>query len=292
MVKNQRQALTLGLLAVLLWATVATAFKLALRHMQPLQLLFIASLTTVLVIACVISWQQRWRETWQTFSRHYWRYLGFGLLNPFCYYWVLFAAYDQLPAQQAQAINYSWAITMSLLAVPILGQRIGKRELLSLLVAYAGVCLIATGGQWDWQQTNLSGIGLALLSTLLWAAYWLLNTRNNDAPTVALFWGFLAGLPWIILVLLWQQPSWQFGVGGLTAAIYVGLFEMGVTFLLWLNAMRRAERSSQISALIFLSPFLSLVLIYFILHEPIAMTTLLGLCLICLGLVLQRRAQV
>ena len=32
-----------------------------------------------------------------------------GLLNPCLYYLVLFKAYELLPAQQAQALNYSWA---------------------------------------------------------------------------------------------------------------------------------------------------------------------------------------
>jgi len=75
----------------------------------------------------------------------------------------------------------------------------------------------------------------------------------------------------------------------LVAAAYVGLFEMGITFLLWLTAMRTVERTSQLSMLIFLSPFMSLLLIYFILGEVIQTTTLIGLSLICLGLYLQRK---
>jgi hypothetical protein len=33
----------------------------------------------------------------------------------------LFEAYDRLPAQVAQALNYTWALTLTLLAVPVLG---------------------------------------------------------------------------------------------------------------------------------------------------------------------------
>ena len=178
---------------------------------------------------------------------------------------------------------------MSLLAVPILQQKLSKRELLAMLVAYSGVFLIATGGNWDFTQTNWLGVAIALASTLLWASYWLINIRNTDPPVPALFWCFLWGSLWLSAVELLWPSVWQLDWRGLSAGIYVGIFEMGLTFLLWLLAMRQAEKTSQISMLIFLSPFLSLVLIYAILGEAIQTTTLIGLSLICCGLYLQRK---
>jgi drug/metabolite transporter (DMT)-like permease len=288
-VPNQRKAMLLGLCAVLLWATVATAFKIALQYLTPRQLVLIAAVTSVIIFAGFISWQRQWQNTFQLARTRTRFYVLLGLLNPFAYYWVLFIAYSQLPAQQAQAINYTWAITMSLLAVPILKQKLSKRELGAMLVAYLGVFLIATGGQWDFSQTNWLGISIALASTLLWASYWLINIRNTDAPVPALFWCFLWGSVWLLAAeLLWPSP-WQLDWRGLSAGIYVGIFEMGLTFLLWLLAMRQAEKTSQISMLIFLSPFLSLILIYAILGEVIQISTFVGLSLICLGLYLQRK---
>ena len=287
-VPNQRKAMLLGLCAVLLWATVATAFKIALQYLTPRQLVLIAAVTSVIIFAGFISWQRQWQNTFQLARTRTRFYVLLGLLNPFAYYWVLFIAYSQLPAQQAQAINYTWAITMSLLAVPILKQKLSKRELGAMLVAYLGVFLIATGGQWDFSQTNWLGISIALASTLLWASYWLINIRNTDAPVPALFWCFLWGSVWLLAAeLLWPSP-WQLDWRGLSAGIYVGIFEMGLTFLLWLLAMRQAEKTSQISMLIFLSPFLSLILIYAILGEVIHSTTIIGLSLICFGLYLSR----
>ncbi|RUO72467.1 EamA/RhaT family transporter [Pseudidiomarina sediminum] len=288
---NQRRAMVFGLMAVGLWSTVATAFKIALGYLSPLHLLFLAALTSTTVFATLLLWQGRVRETLALGRRRWLFYLAQGALNPFTYYWVLFAAYDQLPAQQAQAINYTWAITMALLAVPILKQRLSAREFVAMLIAYSGVVLIATGGQWNFSETNWLGIGLAVLSTLLWALYWLINTKNTDAPIPAMFWCFAFGCGLLgIAVALDPQAlpwgQWQ----ALAAAAYVGLFEMGITFLLWLTAMRTAEKTAQLSMLIFLSPFISLLLIYFILGEVIQLTTLFGLSLICLGLYLQRKS--
>lgn len=289
---NQKRALLFGLAAVGLWSTVATAFKIALEYLLPLHLLFLAAGTSTLIFLSLLVWQRRLRETLQLGRRRWLFYSLQGALNPFIYYWVLFAAYDRLPAQQAQAINYTWAITMALLAVPLLKQRLSVRELSAMLVAYGGVVLIATGGQWDFQQTNWLGIGLALLSTLLWASYWLINTKNTDPPIPAMFWCFAFGSLFLaIAVAVDPRPLPWLEWRAWAAAGYVGVFEMGVTFLLWLTAMRTAEKTSQLSMLIFLSPFLSLVFIYFILDEVIQVTTLIGLSLICLGLYLQRKPK-
>lgn len=50
--------------------------------------------------------------------------IGFGLVNPCLYYLLLFSAYDRLPAQEAMAINYTWTLTLTYLAVPLLGHRL------------------------------------------------------------------------------------------------------------------------------------------------------------------------
>ena len=63
---------------------------------------------------------------------------------------------------------------------------------------------------------------------------------------------------------------------------------MGITFLFWLKAMQSATSTSKIANLIFISPFLSLVFIYFIVGEQIYISTVIGLSTIVLGLVIQQ----
>ena len=57
--------------------------------------------------------------------------------------------------------------------------------------------------------------------------------------------------------------------GGLLAGAYVGCFEMGFTFVLWLTAMKLVSATAKVANLIFLSPFLSLVLIALIFLGPL-----------------------
>lgn len=286
--KSQGRALVLGLGAVLLWSTVATAFKLALAHLTPLQLLAVASMVSTLVLIVAVSIQRRWSELALAWRNNRWRYLGLGFLNPFFYYLVLFKAYDLLPAQQAQPLNYTWALTLSLLAVPLLGQRLYGRDFLAMLLGYVGVLVIATRGDILLLQFDSPlGVSLALGSTVLWALYWIYNARSDDAPVVGLLLCFLTGLPWV-LVTAWFNDGVPAGWSGVGAAVYVGLFEMGITFMLWLSALKTATHASRIGNLIFLSPFLSLIFIAQVLGESIHPSVYPGLGLIIGGVILQQ----
>ncbi|EWG99787.1 DMT family transporter [Halomonas sp. BC04] len=283
---QDRQAILLGLGAVALWSTVATAFKIALTYMSPLELIWLASLVSWALIGVLMVRQGRLGQAlsqgWRTAA---WA----GLMNPVAYYLLLFGAYDRLPGQEAMALNYTWALAMALLAVPILGQRLTRVDILAGLIAYAGVWVIATrGAVLDVAFADPLGVVMALASTLLWALYWLLNARDHRPPLVAQWQNFTVALPVLsLLMLLGPGFSWL-GWKGLAAGVYVGLFEMGVAFVLWQLAVHRVSRTARVSNLIFLSPPVSLLLLFLVVGEPILPSTLVGLVLILGGLGLQQ----
>tara|TARA_R110000787_G_scaffold189322_2_gene300969 strand:+ start:278 stop:1213 length:936 start_codon:yes stop_codon:yes gene_type:complete len=288
-VSNDRKALLLGLAAVLLWSTAATAFKLALRELDVFQLVAWSVTASAAALLAIVCWQGRQGLLWSSLRARPGFFLLLGAINPLLYYLVLLHAYDLLPAQQAQTINYTWAITLALLAVPLLGQRLGGRDLLAAALGYSGVVIIATEGQpLAMNFTSLPGVALALGSTLVWALYWILNTRNKGDPVVSLCLNFLLAVPaaWLVCVIFSSAATG--GWRGLTAALYVGLFEMGITFALWSSALRLASSVARIGNLIFLSPLFSLVLIATVLGETIHPATLVGLALIIPGVLLQQ----
>ncbi|RBP48863.1 DMT family transporter [Arenicella xantha] len=291
---SQKQAMYYGLAAVLCWSTVATAFKLSLVHLSPTQLILLASVTSWLFVTVMLAIQGKFTDLFQQTRQTYIASFLYGLLNPTLYYLLLFTAYDLLPAQEAQAINYSWAIVMSFLAVPLLGQKLTRSDILAAVICYLGVLVIATRGNvLGLEFANLQGVLFAVISTVVWSLYWILNRRDNRDALLGLCLNFTFAVPLIAVYAWWSGElqgldstiHWQAWVGG----VYVGLFEMGIAFVLWLQAMKRATNTSRIANLIFVSPFLSLVLIATFLHEPILPSTVVGLVLILGGLVLQQR---
>ena len=287
---NERRALGFGLSAVLLWSTVATAFKLTLAEFTPIQMLCIASIVSAIALTVICGVQGKLGQLSATFFSNPWYYLLLGLINPLAYYVILFKAYDLLPASQAQAINYSWAITLTLMAAVFLGQKIRGKDWLACGFSYVGVIVIATQGNLlGMEFESPLGVGLALLSTLLWAGYWILNTKNKADPVVGVLLGFLVAIPFAIGLSLYEGASWQaISTKGWAAVTYVGLFEMGITFVLWLSALKSTQNTARISNLIFASPFISLMLLATIIGEEIHPSTLIGLVLIISGLVIQQ----
>jgi len=287
---DERSALWHALGAVALWSTVATAFKLGLDHLGPLQLVWAGTLVSALLFAALASWRRAWCWQWRV-----WRTAAaFGVVNPVLYYLVLFGAYDRLPAQVAQPLNLTWTIALALLAVPLLRQRLSLRALIGIAVSYGGVLVLlawagdaAGGGRADWTG-NLDPVGivLALGSTLLWAGYWLMGARIALAPLTLMASSFVVAAPLLTLLVLLgpglPAPSWtHLGFG-----LWVGLVEMGVAFLLWQRALGLSRHAARLGQVALLTPFVSLLFIHTVLGEALRPGTLPGLVIIVIGLLL------
>jgi drug/metabolite transporter (DMT)-like permease len=287
MQQNEKQALLLGFIAVLCWSTVATAFKIALSHQSISEVVFFASCASAILLGGILAFQKRLLPAITGLAVDWRKALLFGLLNPLLYYHILLWAYQLLPAQVAQPINYTWAIMLALLSVPFLGHKLSKWDGLSLLICYAGVIVISSGAGSGAADGNMLGVVLALLSTIIWAGYWIVNSLDRRSPIEALFQNFLIILP-LAAILAWPFSfKWQ----ALVSSAYIGIFEMGISFICWLYAMKRTRNASRISNLIFLAPFISLFLINRIIGETIHPNTFYGLALIIAGLLVQNSAN-
>ncbi|NJE11311.1 DMT family transporter [Thermococcus sp. MAR1] len=267
--------------AVLLWSTVASAFKLSLRYMSPLQLLFYASLTSLVLFGVIYA-----REF--TPRKENLRSAYLGLINPLLYYTVLFSAYDRLPAQEAQALNYTWPLILVLLSIPLLGKRPGAGTAFGLFLGFLGALVVATKGNVaDLNFRDPLGVALGLGSAVVWASYWLLNLRDDRPLIEKMFWNFLFGFLYISIVVVATGNFSVPPLEGLAGAVYVGLFEMGVTFLLWYRAVEGDMAFA--SNLAYLVPFLSLFFISLFVGESIAPATVVGLAMIVGGIIIGKR---
>ncbi|MFY9074175.1 DMT family transporter [Malaciobacter mytili] len=289
---TNKEAYKYALIAIFLWSTVATAFKISLQYLTPALLVFYSSAISCIALFIVVLYQKKLNDVKNHIKKSFRLVFILGSLNPFLYYLVLFEAYNLLPAQEAQAINYTWALMLAFLAVPFLKQKLTLADIVAGIICYFGVLIISTKGElFSLNFSNLMGVGFALFSTLLWALYWIFNTKTKADAVVCLFSNFLIAMPMITIYILITQDLQIPSLKALLSASYVGLFEMGITFLFWLKAMQVTTSTSKIANLIFISPFLSLLFIYFILGEKIYISTLFGLGMIIFGLLIQQKSQ-
>jgi len=291
--ENQKRAYLYAAVSVLFWATSASAFKICMSpghlNVPVLPLLFGASLiaSAALFVNLLLSGKVTLLKNLTKADLARSAFLGF--LSPFLYYTVLFKAYSILPAQQAQPLNFVWPLTLVLLSVPILKHKIKRRDILAILISFFGVLVISTKGHiLSFKLTNPLGVALATGSSIPWALYWIYNIKDRRDETLSLFLNFTFASVYVFVLMLVAGEFKNPGLKGALGITYVGLFEMGITFLIWLKALKLSKTTAHVAGLIYLVPFLSLVVIYFVLGEKILPSTIVGAVLIVGGIVLQK----
>lgn len=290
--QNQTQAYLYAGVTVVFWSTVATAFKLSLRHVGADLLVFCSSLVSVLVLLGITLATGRLGQLrgWHLGDFRTSLYLGF--LNPFLYYLVLFRAYDLLPAQEALTLNFTWPVVLALFSILLLRQAISLRALVAMAISFSGVVVIATRGNLlGLDLANPLGVALALGSTLIWTLYWIYGVKDARDPVTRLLVNFVFGCG-LSGAYVWLSGSLETpGTLGLTGIAYIGTFEMGIAYVTWLRALKLSRTTAQVGQLIYLTPFLSLLVIALMVGEPIYPSTVAGLALIIGGIALQPRSD-
>ena len=289
---NQKKAYSFAILSVILWSTVASAFKISLRHVDYLELLLYASFFSTLIIFFVLLVRKK-LHLLRTYSfKDFIISALLGFLNPFLYYIVLFKAYSILPAQEAITLNYTWPLMLVLLSIPLLKQKINFLSVIAIIISFFGVIIIATRGDFaSLNFSNIKGDLLPLSSAVIWALFWIFNLKDKHDVVVKLFVSFCFGLIFSIILIIVRSTFVGFSlpnIKGILGSAYVGFFEMGLTFIVWLSALKYAKTTAQVSNFIYITPFLSLFVVSIVVGEKILFSTIIGLVFIIAGIILQR----
>ncbi len=291
--KKSSRAYLYAALSVFLWGTIPTAFKIALAELSIVTMLGITTLVSTIVLFIIVASSGKLNLLGKMTRKDILWSALLGLITPVGYYLILLTAYSRLPGQVAQPINMIWPIVLVFFSIPLLHQKIPARSFIALFISLAGVYIIASQGDlFHPGKSDTVGVLLALVSGVLWALYFVLNVRDSRDESVKLFTNFIFGTIYMGVIMLVQGSfSEAVSLKGAAASVYCGVFEMGITFWLWLRALQLAETTDRVSNLVYFAPFISLILLHFIIDEPIFYTTPLGLLLIIGSVLFQSRSK-
>lgn len=290
--ERQTKAYLYAVATVVLWSTVASAFKLTLAHLGFLEMLLGSSVVSLAALSVIVLVQGKLAVIAKSSTNDIARSAFLGFLNPFLYYVILFKAYSVLPAQEAQPLNWTWPIMLVLLSIAILKQPIRWLNVLAVAISFSGVLVISTRGDVPALRfTNLPGALLALGSSVIWALYWIYNVKDGRDEIVKLLLNFAFGSVFTLAAVILFGDIRVPPAAALVGVLWIGLFEMGITFVTWLKALQLSRTTAQVSNLVYAAPFFSLFLIRYIVGEEILPSTVVGLVLIVAGVIVQQYAS-
>ena len=201
------------------------------------QLVLIVFITGVLAIPRLLSTQRFGHQVARSCLM-----LGSTLLN--------FLALRTLRLDQTQTVYFVAPLVVALLSGPFLGEWVGWRRMLAILVGFSGILVVVRPG-----LTQLEPALILALGSMLCYAVFMLLTRYlapYDAPEVTLFYSLLAGT---LMMGPVAMVDWVWPADALTWALLVSMgFWGGLGHFIFIIAYRHAPAAV-------LAPFIYLGLI-------------------------------
>lgn len=274
-------------LCIVLWASIPVASKKILVELNNLQMLFYSTAFSAIALGMLVLWQGKTAALTRYTLREFAHLSWLGFLGAFLYYVLLYGAFANTSAAEGFVLAYTWPILISLLAVPLLGEKLTPLRLAAIAISFVGVVVIVTRGQMvEFQVENLAGNLLALCGALVFALFSILGRRAKYDLTIAAFVYFCAALicSAAAIASTGSLPLPSLSIWGWI--LYNGLLVNGVSYLFWFKALQFGE-TPIVSNLLYLTPVLSLPLVSVFLYEPVHTSAVSGLILILSGIILQ-----
>lgn len=186
-----------------------------------------------------------------------------------------FIALTYLPLTITTAIFFAAPVVVSLLAIPLLGERIGLRRFLAILVGFGGVLIITApwGVSFHWSL-------IAALGALVCASLYFVLTRMiagiDDNPTGQLYTSVLPTLALLPFVL----SSWIWPEGAINWAVTLAIGALGGLGHSLLTIGSRYAPASTLAPVVYVQILYATMISWLIFLQPPDGKTILGTAVI------------
>ncbi|WP_223248990.1 DMT family transporter [Williamsia muralis] len=285
-VLSNNLAVVAAIVTVLLWSSSFVVIRFVGETLSPGAMAFtrLAAGAVVLVVIAL-----RYRRPIPR-GRALGLVIGYGLLWFAAYTVLLNWAEQHLDAGTAALLVNFAPILVAVFAGLFMGEGFPKPLVIGILIAFAGVLLIALGGSGGSHNDEL-GIILGLITAVLYAAGVLMQKvalRTVDAVT-ATWVGCLAGL--LATVPFAPQAIDELAdasAGAITGVIFLGVGPTAIAFLTWAYALARTD-AGKMAATTLAVPAIAIGLSWLFLGEVPTPLGLVGGAMALTGVAISRR---
>lgn len=274
-------------LAVLLWASTPAVAKLLLRDINNIQVMFYSVFFAIIGLLTIVIAKGKLKIFKEYKKRDYFRMAFMGTLGCYLYYIFLLGALMYAPAQEAFIINYLWPMMVVILAILILKEKLSFKKLLGLILSFIGMYIVATKGELlNFTFSNAKGDILAILGAIAYGLFSVLGKKYKYEVFTSMLIYYLFGFILILIHILAFSSIPQISLQQLAGLAWLGIMSNGLAYIFWFKALEYGN-TSKMANMIFFTPFLSLIYIYFLVGEQIIASSIIGLIFIISGIASQ-----
>ena len=276
-----------ALVSVFFWSTTTTLSKLLLHSISTMQVLAVSSVFATLFLLMVNVFKGNLKQLKSYRPRDYLVLAGVGFLGMFLYRMLLFFGVARMLASQAMIVNYLWPIMAVLASCVILREKLTVRKAIAVVMSFLGVVIVTTGGNAaGLSGSDLTGTVLVAVAAVFYGLFVAINKRlQYDSFISMMFYNAVAAIC-AILGTLFSGETLLLTLSQNLGLVWVGVCNTAIGFVAWDLAMKTGD-TAKVANLAYITPFLSLVVAYFLLGDPITIWSVGGLTVIVAGILLQ-----
>ena len=291
-VSRETRAFLLLTLVTMVWAGLMPTGKIALRGVPPMT---IAAIRMVIGSSLLSLYLRRDSRPIPWSPRLVAGILALG----FCGYLVStggsYYGLRLTTVTNAALLNAASPVSLALLSVVILKERLPSRSVVGILLSVIGVAVIITRGSWEVVSHSQYNRGdIILLSTQLsWSLYSIYGRRLMEyvSPLAATTFTYMAGGFWLILgSCFFERGQWHFAdVSWASWAAIAYQSTLGSFAHFWFYDAIAVVGPSRAGIFLNLVPVMAIGIAYFILGEPVTSSHLIGGAIVISGILVATR---
>lgn len=198
-----------------------------------------------------------------------------GTLSCFVY------ANKNTTAANAIFLQYTAPIYILILAPFILKEKFRASDLLTVIICLAGMSLFFLEPQ-NAENTLASNVFLgnisALASGIFFGLYFIFLRHPRSLqknPALSVFYGNII-IVFLMLPLVLNNPPTQLSSNDILAILFLGIFQIGLAYVLFTNGISKGVRSLDASIIGFVEPLLNPIWVFLIVGEKPSGWAILG----------------
>lgn len=287
------------LLIVLIWAGSFIFIRIGLKDFPPITLAFLrfAAASPLLLILYLFNKNKDEKETHFNLKFIFLKLNVLALTGVSLLYIFQFYSLKFISASVGSIIINLTTIFMVLFSVLFLNEKLNKRKILGILIAFIGVSILVSNG---WEKINFSstqflGCILMLGAALCWAIYSILTKKVlefNSNLTITLITFLLGTAHLFPAAFILENPLkaiFKASKIGWLSVFYLGFLSSALAYFLWNKILIKSE-VSKVGAILYIIPIPTIIFEYFLLREAVATITLIGAFLVIVGVYLTELA--